>query len=165
MYWITSLCFSLKVIFQTQNHRSAPQSWAACPETSVAPCFRKGPFYFMSTLMCAGFYVLMLTFQPVPLPLESCEGGALCYRSSREGPQQTPFPVCHLLGWEGSFSSLSWMKGDPWAFDQIGLRITWGFHVLRFLPSSVAPAGTLLSCAWSSRSRLLRAGSSRNLSF
>lgn len=96
--------FYLKVIFQTQNHRSSPQSWAACPETSVELCFRQGSFSVLSTVLCAGFCGLTLTFQPVPLPLEFLYGE--CCVTEAVPSVLPPWMT-------GSFSRLSFIEGRP----------------------------------------------------
>ena len=139
-----SLCFSLKVIFQTQNYRSAPKWWTAYPETSVALGFRKGLSYFINTLLSvspASLHVSFLTWEqglcinasssPTWFPVRGCT----CYRSLREGQQQKLFPsLCFIsLDLEGSLSSLSFLEGkDPWAFYKIDFHIAWGFHELYF---------------------------------
>lgn len=134
IHWIMFLCFSLKVIFQTQNHRNTPKWWTVCPETSVELCFQKSSFYFIGNVgicitCCFACWLpnweqscmqLLLTLGQFLFPLMPYIG-IYCYRSLREGPQK-PFPVftsldegLHLAG-----SSLSLTEGrDPWALHKI----------------------------------------------
>lgn len=129
----------------------------AYPKTSVELCFRKSSFYFINISVCVALASLHVDFPPreqgisaylsaTCLPRDSLCGVVLCYRSLRERPQQKLSPCVSPPWMTGFIPQLRLLEGrGPWACDETGFHITWGFHALYTLVSWWSAAGILCS--------------------
>lgn len=153
-----SLCFSLKIIFQTQNHRNTPKWWTVCPETSVELCFQKSSFYFIGNVgICITccfacwlpnweqFYAVIAYLTPVPLPPDALYRDILLQKP--EGRTTEAVSCVDLLRWGGSFSRefIEFNRRQRSLGSSQDFHMTWEFHVLYVLVSWLSAIGILCS--------------------